>query len=145
MSDRRYWIIVAVTSHVTPAVKAGFASFGPDNQSVADRPAPGDWVATYSPSDEMNGETEVRRITSVAQIEDDTAELRDMPDDGQSWTRLATYHHDRTADIYDLLDDFSFVKDRSHWGVHFHRSILEIEKSDMLAIARATGVDGRKL
>ena len=145
MTDRRYWIVTAVTAHVTPAVEAGLASFGPDKESEASRPSKGDWLAYYSPTPAMDDETEVRRITAVAQIEDETPERREMPDDGVSLSRAATYHHERTADIYDLLDAFSFVKDRSHWGVHFHRSLLEIDKSDMLAIARATGVDGRKL
>ena len=145
MPDRRYWIVTAVTAHVTPAVEAGLASFGPDRESEASRPAKGDWLAYYSPSSEMESDDEVRRITALCQIDDDTPERREMPDDGTSWSRKASYHHERTADIYDLLDDFSFVKDRSHWGVHFHRSLLEIGKSDVLAIARATGVDGRKL
>ena len=145
MTDRRYWIVTAVTAHVDPAVSSGVASFGPDKESEASRPDKGDWLAYYSPSPAMDDDEEVRRITAVCQIEDDTPERREMPDDGVSWTRAATFHHESTADIYDLLDDFTFVKDRSHWGVHFHRSLLEVEKSDMLATARATGVDGRKL
>ena len=145
MTDRRYWIVTAVTAHVDPAVSSGVASFGPDKKVEASRPSKGDWLAYYAPTKEMDGDEAVRRIVAVCQIEDESPKRRDMPDGGTSWTLTATYHHESTADIYDLLDDFTFVKDRSHWGVHFHRSLLEIEKSDMLAIARATGVDGRKL
>lgn len=145
MTTRKYWIGVASMKHVEAAVKAGVFAMGPEKENAAARPAKGDWFAYYTPAEGMERDEAIREITAIGQIEDDEPDMRDMPDDGQSYSRRATYHGEGTADIYDLLDDFSFIKDKAHWGVHFHRSLLEVTKDDMLAIARKLNVDGRKL
>jgi len=145
MTERQYWISVASEELQDEAVESGQVVFGPGRDGAAARPARGDWVANYAPAETMDRDTPVRRFVAMARIDDDTPESRPVSDGGQAMSRRATYHHDRDADIYDLLDAFSFVTDRSHWGVHFHRSLFEVTKDDMLAIARAMGVDGRKL
>ncbi|MBJ3763229.1 EVE domain-containing protein [Maribius pontilimi] len=145
MTDRRYWIAVASQRHVEAAVKSGLMVFGPGRDSEASRPAKGDWIAYYAPGETMDNDSPLRRFTAMAQIDDTAPESREISDGGRAMSRKATYYGDASADVYDLLDDFSFVQDKSHWGVHFHRSLFEVTKDDMLAIARKMGVDGRKL
>jgi hypothetical protein len=46
----------------------------------------------------------------------------------------------KRADIYPLLDRFAFVKDRSHWGMYFRKSLFKVDESDFALIADAMGV-----
>ena len=65
---------------------------------------------------------------------------RVLPDD---WV---TYYSPREgmdagpADIYPLLDKFSFVTNRRHWGMYFRRSLFKVEENDFALVADATGV-----
>lgn len=140
MTEHRYWIGVASTDHVDAAVEKSVFGFGPGHHADADRPAKGDWIAYYSPTTGGDDGEPVRRITAVARLEDEASQEGDADGDAPTWTRKAHYYHHDTADIYDLLPRFSFIKDQAHWGVHFHRSLLEVTKDDMAAIAHATGV-----
>jgi hypothetical protein len=46
----------------------------------------------------------------------------------------------KPADIYPLLDVFSFVTNRQHWGMYFRKSLFKIDSRDFSLIAAAMGV-----
>jgi hypothetical protein len=122
-----HWIGVAAGKHVAIGVKDGFAMFAHGRHEAAKRVQPGDWVAYYSPRDGMNEGAELRAFTAIGQA---------LPGDAAEWWLDA-----RPADIYPLLDKFSFVKDRQHWGMYFRKSLFKIDGGDFALIAAAMGVD----
>ncbi len=56
------------------------------------------------------------------------------------WYRKIRWLDGARADIYPLLDRFSFVTDRSHWGMYFRKSLFKVERADFALIAEAMGV-----
>jgi hypothetical protein len=51
----------------------------------------------------------------------------------------------KQADVYPLLDQLSFIKDRQHWGLFFHRSIFSVPRDDFALIAEAMGLDPKRV
>ncbi len=56
------------------------------------------------------------------------------------WYRRMRWLDARQADIYPLLDKFSFVTNRQHWGMYFRKSLFRVEENDSALVAEAMGV-----
>jgi hypothetical protein len=56
------------------------------------------------------------------------------------WYRKVDWLDGKPAGIYPLLDAFSFVTDRSHWGMYFRKSLFKVTRDDFALIAKAMGV-----
>ena len=39
-----------------------------------------------------------------------------------------------------MLDKFSFVTNRRHWGMYFRKSLFKVEENDFALVADAMGV-----
>ena len=134
------WIGVVATRHVRIAVANGFAMFAHGKLSAARSTRPGDWVAYYSPREGIDDGDTVRAFTAIGQILPGEPVQRQMGASGDSgWQRQARWLDASDADIYPLLDRFSFVRDRSHWGMYFRKSLFEVEQADFAIIAEAMG------
>ena len=56
------------------------------------------------------------------------------------WYRRMQWLDSRPADIYPLLDQFSFVVNRQHWGMYFRKSLFRIDRRDFALLAEAMNV-----
>lgn len=143
---RRYWIGVIPKSRVTMCVEAGVAMFAHGRHAPVKRVQPGDWLAYYSPRTIMNGGEEVRAFTAIGKIKDRDPYETEVAPGRLAWRRDIAYAkrvHD--ADVYPLLDQLSFIADRQHWGLAFHRSIFSVPRDDFMLIANAMGLDRKRL
>ena len=136
----RCWIGIAAAEHVAIAVASGFAMFSHGRRSAIDKVAPGDWAAYYSPRQGMDDGAEVRAFTAIGRVLQGEPVERNMTSEHTGWSRPVRWLEAAPADIYPLLDRFSFVKNRSHWGMYFRKSLFEVEPSDFGLIAGAMGV-----
>jgi len=137
----RYWIGIAAAAHVRKGVEGGFAMFAHGRHAAASRVAPGDWVAYYSPREGMNEGAELRAFTAIGQALDGEPRERGMTGDITGWCRAMRWLPSRPAGIYPLLDRFSFVKNRGHWGMYFRQSLFSVPRADFALIAGAMGVE----
>lgn len=136
----QYWIGVAAGKHVAVGVRDGFAMFAHGRHAAAKRVQPGEWVAYYSPREGMNEGLELRAFTAVGQALPGEIAERQMLPGVTGWSRRMRWLDAKPADIYPLLDKFSFVKDRQHWGMYFRKSLFTVDGGDFALIADATGV-----
>ena len=132
-----HWIGIAAAMHVRLAVEGGFAMFSHGEKAAIDKVRPGDWVAYYSPQEGA----ELRACTAIGQALDGPVGEREMAPGLPGWYRRMRWLEARTADIYPLLDRFSFVKNRSHWGMYFRKSLFRVPEGDFALIAGAMGVE----
>ncbi len=136
------WIGVAAARHVRRGVEDGFAMFAHGRHGAAERVQPGDRVAYYSPREGIRDGAEVRAFTAIGTVADAPVGEREMlPGVTGAYRRVEWDGHARPADIYPLLDRFSFVKDRAHWGMYFRTSLFGVSAQDFALIADAMGVD----
>lgn len=142
MSEPRFWIGVVAGDHVAKGVAGGFCMFSHGEEKAIARLSVGDGFAYYSPMSGMKTGETLRAFTAIAIVEDGplTSQSMGMLDDGREavgTSRPARYLNARPASIYPLLADFSFVKNQSHWGMYFRKSLFEISRADFLLIAAA--------
>jgi hypothetical protein len=141
----RFWIGVAAQAHVARGVRGGFCMFAHGKHDAVKRVRPGDWVAYYSPRTEMNGGEEVRAFTAVGRVKAGEPYQVAMAADRLGWRRDVDYLKARQANIYPLLEQLSFIKDRAHWGMVFRRGLFEAPRADFALIAEAMGLDPQLL
>lgn len=143
---RPYWIAVVPKSRVARCVAGNFAMFAHGKHEAVQRVRPGDWLAYYSPRTILNGGDEVRAFTAIGKIADREPYQAEMAEGCTGWRRDIAYErqaHD--GDVYPLLDELSFIKDRQHWGIFFHRSLFSVSRDDFALIAKAMGLDPKRL
>ena len=142
----RYWIAVVPKSRVELAVAGGFAMFAHGRHEAVKRVLPGDWLAYYSPRTMLKGGDEVRAFTAIGKIGDGEPYEVEMTPGHTGWRRDIAYERKaREAGIYPLLDTLSFIKDRTHWGIFFHRSLFSVSREDFTQIADAMGISADRL
>lgn len=138
MSD--CWIGVAAGRHVAAGVAGGFAMFAHGRHEAVKKVRPGDWVAYYAPREGINEGAAIRAFTAMGYALPGEPRQREMFAGITGWSRDMHWLDASPADIYPLLDRFSFVRDRRHWGMAFRRSLFTVEDRDFLLIAEAMGV-----
>jgi hypothetical protein len=137
MPEPRFWIGVTRKEHVDVGIEGGFVMFAHGKRSAVQKLSRGDYFAYYAPMT-IAGEP-VRAFTGIGVVE--AAEPQERVSDlGSFWRRQARYFAAQPADVYPLLEQFSFIKDRSHWGMAFHKSLFEVSRTDFTVIADAMGV-----
>ncbi|MBX3532609.1 MAG: EVE domain-containing protein [Rhizobiaceae bacterium] len=137
-----HWIGVAAAAHVRIGVRDGFAMFAHGRHSAAARVQPGDRVTYYSPREGIKEGAEVRSFTAIGVVADGPVGEREMlPGMMGAYRRMDWRADARPAEIYPLLDRFSFVTDRAHWGMYFRKSLFAVSAADFALIADAMGVD----
>lgn len=114
--------------------------FAHGRHDAAKKLAPGDWVAYYSPRDGMNEGAELRAFTAIGRVAPGDAGEREMGPGLTGWYRRMQWLDSRPADIYPLLDRFSFVANRQHWGMSFRKSLFKVAERDFAVIAEAMGI-----
>lgn len=142
MSEPVFWIGVVAGDHVAKGVAGGFCMFSHGEEKAAARLSPGDGFAYYSPMSGMKQGETLRSFTAIGIVEDGPLTSRSMgrlEDGGEAvgMARPARYLDAQPASIYPLLDDLSFVKNASHWGMYFRKSLFGISRPDFLIVAAA--------
>ena len=142
----RYWIAVIPKSRVELAVAGAFAMFAHGRHDAVKRTSSGEWLAYYSPRMTLNAGEEVRAFTAIGRFTEREPYEAEMSAGRVGWRRDIDWQrqaHD--ADVYPLLDELSFIKDRTHWGLFFHRSLFSVSRDDFALIAKAMGLDPKRL
>jgi len=142
VSEARHWIGVAARDHVATGMAGGFCMFAHGDGAALRRLSPGDLFAYYAPMTGIGDGQSVRAFVAMGQVLNQPPEQHAMGNgDTKGWRRAAHYFPAAEADIYPLLPDLSFVRDPTHWGITFRRSLFDIGAEDFAIIAVAMGAD----
>lgn len=141
MADRRYWVGVAARDHVELGVAGGFAMFAHGRHEAITRLAAGDRFAYYAPMTGMRSGEPVRAFVAIGEVLSADPELWEMAPGSSGWRRSVQFVPSKPADVYPLLSSLSFLRDPSHWGMAFRRSLFEVSQIDFRRIAAAMEAD----
>jgi hypothetical protein len=141
----RYWIAVVPKEPVTRAVAGGFAMFAHGRHDAIMRTKAGECLAYYSPRTLLKGGEEVHAFTAIGRFTEREPYETELMAGRVGWLRDIKFESQaREADVYPLLDTLSFIKDRQHWGLFFHRSLFSVPRVDFVRIAAAMGLDPKR-
>lgn len=132
----RYWIGVASREHVRVGVRGGFAQFSHGKPGPAKRLSKGDWVVYYSGKKRYGEPEPCQRFTAIGEVVDAAPVQVEQHPGFRPWRRKVAYRKAAETDIHALIDQLSFIRDKTRWGGVFRFGFLEIGAADFATIAR---------
>jgi predicted RNA-binding protein len=138
-SDGRFWVGVVSRSHVQIGVKGGFVQLGHGKKAPLQKLHAGDGLVMYSPrTDYPDGEV-LQSFTAIGVVTSGEIYQVEMSPEFRPFRIDVQFHKCREALIKPLLDQLSFIKNKTHWGAAFRFGQLQIPAVDFKIIAEAMG------
>jgi hypothetical protein len=131
----RYWIGVASKEHVNIGVAGGFSQLCRGKAQPLKRMAVGDWLIYYSPKERFEESAPCQKFTAIGKVSGDKIYPFEMFPGFVPYRRDVNFLPADDAPIRSLLEQLSFIKNKSRWGYAFRFGHLEIPKSDFEMIA----------
>jgi len=141
MPNRQYWIGVISRDHVQLAVRAGFAQLNHGKKEPLLKLHGGDGFVFYSPKESYPDGEPVQKFTGIGVVK--TGEVYQGPGgpDEFPYRIDIQFLEAKEVPIRPLIDQLSFIADKTHWGAPFRFGNLSIPARDFKIIAEAMGRD----
>ena len=131
----RYWIGVASKEHVARGVAGGFCQLCHGKAQPLKRMSAGDWIIYYSPKEQFEKATPCQKFTAIGKVVGSVVYPVEMGPGFVPYRRDIHFLEASDVPIRPLLEQLSFIKDKSKWGYAFRFGHLEIPKPDFERIA----------
>ena len=131
----KHWIIVASKDHLQRGVAGGFIQANHGKAAPLKRMHTGDWVIFYSPKLEYDKPEKLQCFTAVGKIVDEDIYQFDMGDGFVPFRRNVNFLPAHDVPILLLINELTFIKDKTHWGAPFRFGTLQIPEEDFRLIA----------
>jgi len=137
----KYWIVVASKDHVQHGLAGGFIQANHGKATPLKRMQAGDWVIFYSPKLEFGKPEKCQCFTAIVKVAGEDVYQHDMGDGFTPFRRSVRFLPSNDVSILPLIDDLTFIKDKTHWGASFRFGTLQIPEEDFRLIANRMIVD----
>ncbi len=134
---KRYWIGVASRQHILVGVDGGFAQLCHGKAQPLKRMAKGDWIIYYSPQEVLGEKHPCQRFTAIGEVIGEEVYQVEMAPGFIPFRRDIRFQPCCEAPIRPLLEQLTFIKDKTRWGYVFRFGHLQIPESDFRLIAEA--------
>ena len=131
----QYWIIVASKDHVQRGLDGRFIQANHGKATFLKRMHSGDWVIFYSPKVEYDKSEKLQAFTAIGKIADENIYQQDMGGGFVPFRRHVNFLPAQDVSILLLLNELTFIQDKTHWGAPFRFGTLKIPKQDFRLIA----------
>ncbi|MFT3891647.1 MAG: EVE domain-containing protein [Anaerolineales bacterium] len=131
----KYWIIVASKDHLQRGVAGGFIQANHGKAAPLQKMHAGDWVLFYSPKLEYEKPEKLQCFTAICTILDETIYQHDMGGGFVPFRRNVRFLPTKDVPIVPLINELTFIKDKTHWGAPFRFGTLQIPEQDFRLIA----------
>jgi hypothetical protein len=136
----RYWINTISKEHVDRGTAGGFTQADHGKETRLKRLAKGDRIVFYSPRTALRAGEALQQFTAIGEIADDAPYQVEVTPDWRPWRRAVRFFDCESATIKALIDDLSFITNKTQWGFPFRRGLFEVPQQDFEVIARAMNV-----
>ena len=131
----KYWIIVASKDHVQRGLAGGFIQANHGKAAPLKRMHAGDWVIFYSPKLEFEKPEKLQCFTAIVRVVDEDVHQHDMGGGFVQFRRKVQFLPSKDVSILPLINESTFIKDKTHWGAPFRFGTLQIPEEDFHLIA----------
>jgi predicted RNA-binding protein len=131
----KYWIIVASKDHIQRGLAGGFIQANHGKAAPLKRMHAGDWVIFYSPKLEYDKPEKCQCFTAIVRVVDENVYQQDMGGGFIPFRLKVQFLPSKDVSIYPLIDELTFIKDKTHWGAPFRFGTLQIPEEDFRLIA----------
>jgi len=133
----KYWINTVSRDHVQRGVAGGFTQAGHGKPTMLKRLKAGDWIIFYSPKTAYEGGEPLQSFTAIGQVADDGLYQFEMAPGFIPWRRNVAFSQSKEVPIKPLINELSFIQDKTHWGYKFRFGMFEIPEQDFVIIKDA--------
>jgi hypothetical protein len=140
MAERQFWIGVVSREHVQIGVRGGFVQMNHGKKGPLQRLHAGDGFVYYSPKTSYPDGEPLQMFTAMAVVKAGEVYLGEMGD-FHPYRLDVTYLKAKETPIKPLIEQLSFIKDKTHWGSAFRFGNLKVSAEDFKIIAEGMGVD----
>ncbi len=130
----KYWINTISQDHVRRGIEGGFTQANHGKPAGLKRLHLGDWVVFYSPRTSYKNGEPLQAFTAIGQVSDDKLFQVEMTPDFVPWRRKIDFIECVETPIKPLINELSFITDKTHWGYKFRFGLFEIPDSDFKKI-----------
>ncbi len=134
---RKFWIVVASRDHVQRGVTGGFMQASHGKEAPLKRMHAGDWIVFYSPKVEYEKAEKLQAFTAIGRLTDERIYQHDMGGGFVPFRRNVEFQPCQEAPILPLIENLSYIADKTHWGAPFRFGVVEIPDADFRHIAAA--------
>lgn len=143
--DVNYWINTVSRDHVNAGIEGGFTQANHGSPRNLQRMARGDLLVFYSPKTNFKNGEQLQKFTAIGRITDNSPFQVEVSKDFKPYRRKVDFFECKGAPIHPMLDQLTFVTDKTRWGFPFRRGLFKVSKEDFTKIAQAMGVDQNQL
>jgi EVE domain len=136
-----YWVNTVSRDHVRIGIEGSFTQANHGRATMLRHLARGDLVAFYSPRTSYPDGEPLQRFTAVGRVVDDTPYQVEMTPTFHPWRRQMLFLACEESPIQPLVDELSFITDKTRWGYPFRRGLFKISAHDFERIARSMQVE----
>ena len=140
----KYWIIVASKDHIQRGQAGGFIQANHGKAAPLKRMHTGDWVIFYSPKLEYDKPEKLQCFTAIVRVVGEEIYQQDRGDGFVPFRLKVHFLPSKDVSIYPLIEELTFIKDKTHWGAPFRFGTVEIPEQDFHLIAEKM-VEDQKL
>src|SRR5258706_8989459 len=131
----KYWIVVASKDHLQRGVAGGFIQANHGKAAPLKRMHQGDFVIFYSPKVEFEKPEKLQCFTAICKLIDDDIYQHDMGGGFVPFWRNVKFLPAQDVSILPLINDLTFIKDKTHWSAPFRFGTLQIPEEGFRSIA----------
>ena len=134
-SNKSYWIGVASKDHVQLGVSEGFCQLCHGKAQPLRRMSLGDWIIYYSPKERFEEPVPYQQFTAIGEVVGSEVYQFEMFPGFVPYRRDIRFLDADDVPIRPLIEQLSFIKDKTRWGSAFRFGYLKIPKADFELIA----------
>ncbi|MGY3778514.1 EVE domain-containing protein [Isobaculum melis] len=133
----KYWVGVASYDHIQKGMDGNFCQVCHGKSIPLKRMKKGDWMVYYSPKVAFSGKEPLRAFTAIGEVVDEEVYPFQMTPDFIPFRRNMVFLPNTSfLPIKEVLEELSFITDKSKYGYQFRFGHFEIPQEDFLLIHR---------
>ena len=133
--NKRFWIGIASKEHVKMGVAGGFGQLCHGKAQPLKRMAVGDGLIYYSSKEKFGADALCQQFTAIGEVVGNEVYQFEMFPGFIPYRRDVHFYDAKDVFIRPLIENLSFIKDKTHWGYAFRFGHLEIPRADFELIA----------
>lgn len=142
---KKFWVGTVSKEHVERGKLGGFAQVCHGKEAPLNKMQEGDLLIYYSPTVKYGEKTPYQCFTGLGIVSKKPPYQVKMTPDFIPYRRDINYLETKDAYIKPLIENLTFIQNKTNWGYAFRFGILQINQSDFMCIAKAMGLIDEKI
>ncbi len=139
MSNKQFWIGVVSREHVQLGINGGYIQLNHGKKAPLQKIHAADGFIYYSPKTSYPNGEPLQMFTAIGIVKTGEVYQAEMDNGFRPFRLDVRFLKAKEAAIKPLLEQLSFIKDKTHWGAAFRFGNIKVPAQDFKIIAESMG------